>query len=133
MTSLRALMTATDRRHPIVRTVPNVSRADLEAVGASLGWRVVAVDTTPDDDKRSVLAALAAAFGFAEWFGLNLDALADSLSDVVDEPGVLLVWAGSEGFARRDPASFAGIVSVLRDRDADHAVGRLVTVLTSTA
>lgn len=57
---------------------------------APLAIRIAGRDLT---GKPAMLAALAAAFAFPEWFGHNWDALADCLTDLawLDGPVVLLV------------------------------------------
>ena len=77
-----------------------------------------------------MFAAIKEAFGFPDWFGHNLDALADSLRDVEVEPGTLLVWSGSTSFAESAPDQFRAILAVLRDRATDpDSPTRLLTLI----
>lgn len=93
-------------------------------------WRFVAVDTSDVTDRAGVFAALQEAFGLPDWFGHNLDALADALTDVTDEPGTLVVWTGAADFAEADPVYYRKILAALRGRSADDgAPGRFLTLL----
>ena len=64
--------------------------------------------------KLSALDAIAAGLRFPDWFGRNLDALADLLAD--PRPDTVLVWEDWPVLADADPAAFAGILEVLRER-----------------
>ncbi|GAA1282315.1 barstar family protein [Saccharothrix xinjiangensis] len=49
-------------------------------------------------DRRDAIAAIAEAMGFPDWFGHNLDALYDSLTDLswLPEGEHVLVWEGGD-------------------------------------
>lgn len=72
-------------------------------------------------DKATSLANFARDLALPDWFGHNLDALADALRDVHDPRGrpVRIVWQGSERLRRKDPDAYRGIASVLRDAAAE--------------
>lgn len=91
-------------------------RAAVEQAGALLGH----VDGWRHGTKAETLDAFAAALAFPGWFGRNLDALADCLSDVV-EPTVVL-WDGWGVLAREDPVVFASVLEILADRADTGAV-----------
>lgn len=91
---------------------PSTSPADLIDRGASglhptdditgarlvareKGWRVVELDTSAGTDKAHFLAVCRTAFDLPDWFGNNWDALADSLTDVDNTPGTLVLWQGA--------------------------------------
>lgn len=76
--------------------------------------RTVRLDTAPTGDKREVLIRMGEAFGFPDYYGANLDALADCLADLA-EP-TTLEWSGWETLQASDPTSFGRIVLVLDDR-----------------
>ncbi len=76
------------------------------------GWRIVRM--RGGVNKADVLSGLGGAFDFPSWYGRNLDALADCLTDLT-EPTVL-IWAGWELLAVEDPDSWAAIMDVLRER-----------------
>jgi hypothetical protein len=58
--------------------------------------------------------ALAAALGFPEHYGRNLDALADCLRDLPD--GTVLLWDAWAPAARAEPRVFAVAVALLGER-----------------
>lgn len=81
---------------------------------ARAGWRVVGLDTDEADSSQGLLEACAAAFGFPDWFGLNFDALDESLADLdlAGARGLLVVWSGWGEFAEADPAGMAVALDV---------------------
>jgi RNAse (barnase) inhibitor barstar len=76
-------------------------------------------------DKMSTLDAIAAALSFPEWFGRNLDALYDCLTDLSWLPGGehVLVWSGSDELKQADPRAYLAIRSVLSDAERALAPG----------
>ena len=80
------------------------------------GWHVARVrDATT---KAEVLDGFAAALQFPDYFGHNLDALWDCLTDLT-RPTVV-VWEGWQRCAVEHPEDWAGLMGVLRDR-VDHS------------
>lgn len=85
-------------------------------------------------DKRQSLERFAQTLHLPEWFGRNLDALADCLHDLAESPtpdgatGRHLVWDGTATLHRSDPEAFEGIVLVLGEVTDDHD-GFSVTVV----
>ncbi|AHH95043.1 barstar family protein [Kutzneria albida] len=71
-------------------------------------------------DKLSALDAIAAALEFPDYFGRNLDALHDCLTDLSWLPEGLhvLVWTDSEALREHDPRAYQGIRSVLAEAAA---------------
>lgn len=90
---------------PVAEVVRSLDRA---------GWHVAVVSGGPS--KREALDAVAAALAFPTYFGHNLDALWDCLTDL-DRP-TALVWLGWEPLAVREPDDWAGLLRVLRARAA---------------
>jgi len=78
------------------------------------GWRFGYVDGWGSETEAEFHARIAATLGFPDYYGANLDALWDCLSDV-DQPTVLL-WDGWGPLARADPERFPRILRVLHDR-----------------
>ena len=76
------------------------------------GWRVVPV--APSGSTADLYAALADALGLPGWFGHNLDALWDCLTEL-EEPTVM-VLAAWEHYRAAEPSHAARLVEVLRDR-----------------
>lgn len=61
----------------------------------SRGWRVVELDTSAVSDKPAFMTVCRQAFSLPDWFGDNWDALADSLTEVGEPPGALVLWQGA--------------------------------------
>jgi len=67
---------------------------DVVGVVAKLrraGWHVGYVDLT---DARTAVAVLGDELGFPDWYGRNLDALADSLTDLTGPTALVAVGGG---------------------------------------
>jgi RNAse (barnase) inhibitor barstar len=102
-------------------------RSSAEAVAAwaeRSGQRLVAVDLAGCRSKRDVLAALARAFTLPSWFGMNLDALYDALTDLDDAfvgDGLIIVLDGLPAGAQFDRAQRDALIAVFRDSAADYA------------
>jgi hypothetical protein len=68
---------------------------DVVGVGAKLrraGWHVGYVDLS---DGRAAVAVLGEELGFPDWYGRNLDALADSLTDLTVPTALVAVGGGA--------------------------------------
>ena len=67
--------------------------------------------------KRGMMTALARLLRFPDWFGHNLDALYDCLTDLSWLPAGehVLVWKHPEVLAAADPAGYRSIREVLTD------------------
>lgn len=79
------------------------------------GWAFGYVDGWTGETEADFHAALAATFGFPDWYGGNLDALWDCLLTVVTERAVLL-WDGWGPLARSAPDRFPRLLRVFHDR-----------------
>ncbi|WNV83343.1 barstar family protein [Umezawaea sp. Da 62-37] len=67
--------------------------------------------------RHEAMEAIAAALSFPEWFGHNLDALYDSLTDLSWlPPGEhVLIWPRPAELARNDPRGHDSVSAVLED------------------
>lgn len=63
--------------------------------------------------KRELLASFADALGFPEYFGMNLDALVDSLRDVEIQTPATIVWDDAETFADADRRTYETVRQIL--------------------
>ncbi|KAA9158610.1 barstar family protein [Amycolatopsis acidicola] len=90
-------------------------------------------------DKLSTMDAIAAALSFPDYFGRNLDALYDCLTDLSWLPSGehVLIWTGSDTLKDADPKAYLAIRSVLSDAEralapgGDRADSRRLTVALS--
>ncbi len=88
-------------------------RRTVEHAGARFGH----VDGWTHTSKTETLDAFALALDLPEWFGRNLDALADCLRDLEDP--VVVLWDGWAPLAREDHDAFTGLLGVLAERATD--------------
>ena len=88
--------------------------ADVRHSVERAGHPFAYVDGVGVGSAKELHAALARALGFPDWYGANLDALADCLRDV-PEDGVLLLDAWG-AVARAEPRVFAIAAELLGDR-----------------
>ncbi|EAP96929.1 hypothetical protein JNB_20003 [Janibacter sp. HTCC2649] len=72
--------------------------------------------------KQATLEAFSQELNFPEWFGMNLDALADCLDTLAreSEGEWEIVWDGIAELRRDDPRAAAGIESILRELNDEH-------------
>ncbi|MEU1879462.1 barstar family protein [Streptosporangium sp. NPDC020072] len=79
------------------------------------------VDGSGITTSAEAMSAIAEALSFPEYFGHNLDALYDCLTDLEWLPAGehLLVWTRSSTLREADPPAFESIRSVLSDAVAD--------------
>jgi len=70
--------------------LPQTEREELIAAAESCGYFVFFVNLAKVQDKSGLLDVIARDMAFPEWFGSNLDALADCLGD--------LGWRPAEGY-----------------------------------
>lgn len=87
-----------------------------------------AIDGSGIRSKDDFYTAVAAALSFPDWFGRNLDALADCLRDLSWLPAGehVLVWSAPQVFRDADPAGYRAVAGVLTDT-IEPGVFRVVT------
>jgi len=106
-----------------VRSLGGHDIDELQRAAARLGLRFVLAECSDCVDKESVLAAIGRAFELPPWYGTNLDALYDCLTDLPDRgaAGWIVVLARlprSPGFGDDDRAA---LLDVFRDAASDFA------------
>ncbi len=92
------------------------------------GHRWVLADLAHSADREALFGAIGCAFGLPKWFGANLDALYDSLRDLIganDSPGFVIVLEQLRGTRALDPQQRAALLDVFRDA-AEFAADRAV-------
>jgi RNAse (barnase) inhibitor barstar len=99
------------RRSGVYRIGPGES--SLAERLAAAGWRSVLV-LEPFEDLDGFYDLIADGLGFPRYFGRNLDALWDSLTDLIDPTAVIIRdW---NRFAVPQPEDWRQLYSVLEDR-----------------
>ena len=95
--------------------------AAMAEAGVALDFAVARIDLAGCDDKAAVLAKLAQALDFPEWFGGNWDALADSLGDLswLQAPGYLLLVEHAGDWRDADGGAFDTLLAILNEVAAD--------------
>ena len=75
------------------------------------------IDGTSIRTKAEFMTAVADALSFPDWFGNNLDALHDCLTDLswLPDGEHVLVWSAPEVLREADPRAYTAIDDVLRD------------------
>jgi RNAse (barnase) inhibitor barstar len=72
-----------------VRRVKGIARSALRDWAQQSNQRLVEVDLASCTDKLSVLREIGKAFALPAWFGQNLDALYDALTDLPEQKGAV--------------------------------------------
>lgn len=100
--------------------LPTERREELADAGSLFGLRVIPLSASDLTTVPELMAALAAALEFPDWFGQNLDALMDCLTDLSwqDEGeeggrGYLLLLTGLAGIQASDPDGLEKLLEVL--------------------
>lgn len=96
--------------------LPEARRGDIENRVGKSKLLLLSADLEPYNDIHRVLGELGQAFGFPIWYGVNLDALHDCLTDPEWCPGkgLALLISGLDGLRKNDPEAFSTLVDVLR-------------------
>ncbi|NIJ13250.1 RNAse (barnase) inhibitor barstar [Saccharomonospora amisosensis] len=119
----------TVKPRPDSRTVADQARAR--------GAHAHVLDTSEHIDKESTLDAIATVLSFPDYFGRNLDALYDCLTDLSWLPSGehVLIWRSSDLLKQADPKAYLAVHSVLSDAQramaprGERANGRTLTVV----
>lgn len=98
----------------------SATAAQLAAAAAERGATAHVVDGSSVTTKAAAMDAIAAALSFPTWFGRNLDALYDCLTDLSWLPAGehVLIWSHHEGLLAADPRAYQGIRTALVDAAA---------------
>jgi RNAse (barnase) inhibitor barstar len=102
----------------VVRSMRGLDRAELRAWAERGGQRLIEVDLAACADKAAVLRAIAQAFSLPTWFGMNLDALYDSLAELLEQAptaGYVVLLERLPRTAQFDAEQRAALLDVFRD------------------
>lgn len=103
----------------VYRAPDRALREATRARAAALDFALAVADVSAQRSQHHVLKKIGEDLGFPPWYGANLDALHDCLTDP-DWPasgtttGYLIEILGLEAFCRQHPADFAALLEVLR-------------------
>jgi RNAse (barnase) inhibitor barstar len=103
----------------LLRGEPGIYRVawpidDLVRRLTSVHWRTGVFIGTGAGDRRTVLRGIGRALGFPSYYGANLDALWDCLTDLTEPTA--LVWRGWPILAAEHPEDWARVWAVLAER-----------------
>lgn len=111
----------------------------LDMLGAAARheeFHFVEVDCAEVYDKDTLIAALAEALKFPDWFGGNWDALEDCLMDLtwIDAPGYVLVLKDCDAIMEENPDDFTTALEVFDGAAGDrHEIERAFWVFVGCA
>ena len=102
----------TNARQAGLRRLP--ARTGLQDAARTAGFASFAADLGAAATLEAAFPILAKALDFPDWFGHNLDALMDCLTDMSWAPakGYLLLISGTPPLAKADPDGFASLLEV---------------------
>jgi RNAse (barnase) inhibitor barstar len=101
-----------------VRPLAPFAPAELERWAGQTGQRYVEVDLGSASTRKAVLIAIGRALGFPPWYGANLDALFDCLTDLPEQTEVrawLIVLRQLPAEGVLDAEQRAALLDVFRD------------------
>jgi RNAse (barnase) inhibitor barstar len=96
--------------------LPSVRRASLEASAQKVHFAVLSADLSGHQTMEATLRGLGNALQFPIWFGANLDALFDCLSDPdwLPAKGHVVFLGGIDRVRGADPEDFSTFIEVLQ-------------------
>jgi len=112
----------------VVRSLRGLDREQIRGWAKRARQRLIEVDFAGCADKTSVLRAIAHAFALPTWFGMNLDALYDALTDLREQQpadGYVVVLDRLPRTAHFDAEQRAALLDVFRDVVDDFADAKI--------
>ncbi len=110
---------------------------DLPHLAAQAQHKLLLADLGNCEEQREVLRQLGKACEFPAWYGANLDALHDCLTDPDWQPlkGVILQISGLDTLRAANPEAFSTLIDVLQSAASIRSAGKtlLWILLTSPA
>jgi RNAse (barnase) inhibitor barstar len=96
--------------------MPQMDKAPIIAAGKANGYIAIRVDLSKADDRNELFATVAKALKFPDWFGNNLDALADCLGDMSWLPadGYLVLLEHCDRIHGTAEADFVNVLQVFQ-------------------
>jgi RNAse (barnase) inhibitor barstar len=110
-----------------VRPLARYTVDELRRWAAQAGHAFVLAECSDCVDKSAVLKAIGRAFAFPDWYGANLDALYDCLTDLPERGGrgwvVVLERLPGSGFGAEQRAALLDVFRDAADDFAERGVG----------
>ncbi len=102
-------------------------REALVEAGGALQFAVLPVDLRGCDNAGAAMREIAEILRFPDWFGENLDALADSLNDLswLPSEGYVLVLEHTSEWRRQEADTFATVLEILNETAQHWAAKRV--------
>jgi RNAse (barnase) inhibitor barstar len=118
-THLQAILA--DAEKAGVYHVPRMDKKQLLAAAKAAGLATFRVNLAKAADKEQMLAAVARSMKFPDWFGHNLDALADCLMDMAWQPadGYLVLLEHCDGIHGKAEDDFVAALQVFEQAASD--------------
>lgn len=108
----------------VVRSLRGLDPDRIRLWAKRSGQRLIEVDLRACTDRTSVLRAIAQAFALPAWFGMNLDALYDALTDLREHQpadGYVVLIEGMPRTGGFDANQRTALLDVFRDVVEDYA------------
>lgn len=104
-----------DTRQAGIYHLPESGRAAVGLAAQGAGFACFEIDFGDSNKIDSALAEFGRALDFPNWYGNNLDALRDCLTDLSwrEAPGYVLIIARAELLQAEDPVAFQTLYAVL--------------------
>ncbi|MDK9726456.1 MAG: barstar family protein [Sterolibacteriaceae bacterium MAG5] len=101
--------------------MPHIDPQPLLEAAEAIGCAIFRIDLGGVRDKGELLAALGKAMEFPDWYGHNLDALADCLNDFAWQPadGYLILLERCDGIHGRAEGDFVATLEVFEQAAAE--------------
>ncbi len=102
-------------------------REALVEAGGALQFAVLPVDLRSCDNAGTAMREIAEILQFPDWFGENLDALADCLNDLswLPSEGYVLVLEHTSEWRTQEADTFATVLEILNDTAQHWAANRV--------
>jgi RNAse (barnase) inhibitor barstar len=107
--------------------LPHSDRKALKQAALALGFGWLQAGFGEKRELSPILERLGKDLGLPDWYGANLDALADCLTDLSwnTAPGYVLLIEGADALHARDEAAFAALNEVFATVIADWQEGKV--------
>jgi RNAse (barnase) inhibitor barstar len=101
--------------------LPQTDKGELMSAAKAAGLGGFRVNLAKAEDKGQMLAAIAEALGFPDWFGHNFDALADCLADMAWQPaeGYLVLLEHCDGIHGKAEEDFVSTLQIFEQAAND--------------